>query len=348
MANKKIYRLIDANIDRAKEALRVIDDSSRFIFDKKNFPEKIRNLRHEISNLPQTLNISPEELVASRDSLKDTGKDRVEAGRGNIQGIIASNFSRVEESIRVLEEYSRIISPKATAKIKKIRFSLYTLQKEVQLFLYRKKLVSNLGLYVITDEKMAGKSNEQIVREAVKGGVDTIQLRDKAASSRRLYNEAKKIRTLIPKGKALFVVNDRVDVALASDADGVHLGKDDLPIKKAREIMGEDKIIGVSCDNVKEAIQAEKDGADYVSLGPIFPTDTKKDIPSPLGVKVITEAKKKVSIPIVAIGGIDEGNIEEVLKAGADSVAVISALLKNNNIGIKVSDIKKKFLKTTS
>ncbi len=343
MTDKKTYRIIDANINRAREGLRVIEESFRFIFEKKETADRLRSLRHEISRIPQVLGISPIKLLSSRESQRDIGGKRKEKKRKDLQEIIASNFSRVEESIRVLEEYSRLLNPKSTGKIKKIRFDLYALQKEIQLSLYRKNLASKLGLYIITDKKIAGKPNEKIVKEALKGGSDVIQLRDKNLSYKKLLGEAKKIRAIIPKNKAVFIVNDNVDIALFSDADGVHLGKDDLPVKEARKILGEDKIIGMSCDNVKEAIKAEKEGADYISLGPIFPTTTKKDIPSPLGVKVIRKTKKKISIPIVAIGGINEKNIREVLKAGADSIAIISAVLKYGNMSARVKSFKKKF-----
>ncbi len=346
MTDRKIYLIIDANINRAREGIRVIEDNLRFIFGKKEFADRLRSLRHEISRVPLLLDISSIKLLASRRSQTDIGKSRKEKKRKNFQEIIASNFSRVEESIRVLEEYSRLINPKSTAKIKKIRFNLYTLQKKIQLLVYRKERVSHLGLYVITDEKIAGKSNEEIVKEAVKGDVDTIQLRDKTGSEgsdKKLYSKATKIRSLIPKD-VLFIVNDRVDIAVSSDADGVHLGKDDLPIKETRRILGEDKIIGISCDSVKEAIKAEKNGADYVALGPIFRTTTKKDIPAPLGIKVIKETKKRISIPIVAIGGINEKNICEVIKSGADSVAVISAVLVYDDISARVDYIKKRFI----
>ena len=341
--NRRIYRIVDANIDRAREGIRVIEDSSRFIFDEKETADKLRKLRHEISSVPKLLGIPSVKLLSSRESRKDVGSKRKEKRRENLQEVIASNFSRVEESIRVLEEYSRLFSPKATAKIKKIRFDLYTLQKKIQLSVHRKGLASKLGLYIITDEKIAGKSNEQIVKEAIKGGADTIQLRDKTASNRKLCKEAKKIRNLIPN-KVLFIVNDNADIALLSEADGVHLGKDDLPVKKARKILGEERIIGISCDNVKEAVKAEKEGADYISLGPIFPTKTKKNIPRPLGAEVIKEAKKKISIPIAAIGGINEDNMKEVLKAGADSVAVVSAVLRYSDISIRVKSLKRRFL----
>ncbi len=340
--DQKIYRIIDVNINRAKEGIRVIEENFRFIFEKKELSERLRGLRHEISRIPLLLRVSSVKLLASRQSQTDIGKSRKEKKRKNLQEIIASNFSRVEESIRVLEEYSKILKSKTTGKIKKIRLDLYNIQKEIQLSVYRKELSSRLGLYIITDEEIAGKSNEQIVRQAVKGGADTIQLRDKSGSDKKLYNEAKKIRSLIPQN-ILFIINDKVDIAAASDADGVHLGKNDLSIAKARKIIGEDKIIGISCDNVKEAIKAEKDGTDYVALGPIFPTTTKKDLPAILGIKVIKKAKKKISIPIVAIGGINENNMKEVLKAGADSVALISTGLRYNIISTKIKILKKKF-----
>ena len=344
MTEKKIYRIIDANIDRAREGLRVIEDTLRFIFEKKELSEKLRHLRHEISNLPLVLNISSAKLFDSRESERDIGNRRKENKRQNVQEIITSNFSRVEESIRVLEEYSRILNLKATDRIKKIRFDLYTLQKEIQLLLHRKELASKLGLYIITDEEIAKRPHEKIVSEAIKGGADTIQLRDKKGSTEKVYSEAKKIRSLISKDKILFIVNDRVDIALNTEADGVHLGKDDLPINVAREIIGYDKIIGISCDSVEEAIKAEKEGADYVALGPIFSTTTKKDIPAPLGTKIIREAKKGISIPVIAIGGLNEDNMNSVLEAGADSVAMISAILAYADISTRVKYLKKKFL----
>ncbi|MBU1630787.1 MAG: hypothetical protein KKH49_03170, partial [Candidatus Omnitrophica bacterium] len=151
-----IYRVIDANINRAREGIRVIEDELRFIFEKKELSERLRSLRHEISRIPSLLNISSIKLLVSRQSQKDVGKKRIESKRKNLQEIIASNFSRVEESIRVLEEYSKLINSKVTDKIKKIRFDLYVLQKEIQLSIYRKELTSKLGLYIITDEKIAG------------------------------------------------------------------------------------------------------------------------------------------------------------------------------------------------
>ncbi|HIE44058.1 MAG TPA: thiamine phosphate synthase [Candidatus Omnitrophica bacterium] len=345
--DRRIYRIIDVNIDRAREGLRVIEDTMRFIFEKRELTERARELRQEISNLPSALNISLPKLLSSRESEADLGREREEQQRGDTLEIVSSNFSRVEESIRVIEEYSRILNVKATPQIKKIRFEVYTLQKKIHLTLHRKNRVSKLGLYIITDEEIAGKSHQRIAIEAVKGGADTIQLRDKKNSTRKILQEAHQMRRIIPEDKVLFIINDRADITVACDGDGVHLGKDDLPVQQVREIIGESKLIGVSCDNVEEAEKAEEAGADYISLGPIFYTTTKEGLPPPVGTEIITEAKKRISIPLVAIGGIDEDNMEDVLKAGADSIALISAALKRTDIAKSVKSLKENFLSIT-
>ena len=141
----------------------------------------------------------------------------------------------------------------------------------------------------------------------------------------------------------LLIINDRVDLAMAADADGVHLGQDDLPLKYARKILGNAKIIGVSANNVEQAIQAEKDGADYVAVSAIFSTATKPDAP-PLGLQTITDIKRSVNVPVVAIGGIKHENVAQVAEAGADCIAVISAVVSADNIKEAARKLRKKFL----
>ena len=341
--NKKVSRLIDANLNRSREGLRVIEDSLRFLGDDSEYTLKLRNLRHTIMQIPSLLGIPASQLLSSRDSEGDTGKLWEETVKGDYSQIISANFSRVEESLRVLEEYSRLVSAEATSQIKRIRFQIYTLQKEVSLLVYRNSLTERLGLYIITDEKIAGRSHTEIAKEAVAGGAEVIQLRDKEASARELYEVGTQMRKAIPPDKALFIVNDRVDVAAVVGADGVHVGKDDLPVREARNILGEDKIIGVSCDNAEEAVKAEKEGADYISLGPIFTTTTKKNLPPPLGLKAVKQVKSKISKPLVAIGGINKDNLKTVVESGADSVAVISAVLKAPDIAKATKELKNSF-----
>jgi len=190
----------------------------------------------------------------------------------------------------------------------------------------------DLSLYVIIDRRMMkGRSPIRVAREAITGGATAIQLREKEMESRDLCNLALSLKKLAKKGRVLFIVDDRVDIALAVDADGVHLGSEDFPIKIARKLLGKNKIIGVTVRNLSQALKAQKEGADYLSLGPIFSTKTKKDLPPPRGLKVITQIKEKIKIPLIAIGGINRDNVAKVIRAGADGVAVVSAVTRTKN-----------------
>jgi len=189
-------------------------------------------------------------------------------------------------------------------------------------------------LYVITDEKASrGRSHLQVAEAAILGGADVLQLRDKEASGGRLYRVAMQLRKLTRDANVSFIVNDRLDIALAADADGVHVGQADLPASVAREIMGPGKILGVSVETVEEAVLAEKDGADYLGVGPVFEArGTKPDAGEPLGVDRIARIRCNCRLPIVAIGGIDAENARKVREAGADAAAVISAIAGADDI----------------
>ena len=168
----------------------------------------------------------------------------------------------------------------------------------------------DLQLYVITDRSVIGdKALIHIVVAAIEGGAEVIQLRDKNVSARELVEIGKELRALCRDKGVLFIINDRPDIAVALDCDGVHLGQDDLPIEAARRVVGPDRIIGVSTHSLDQAVQAQEQGADYIGVGPIFATPTKKDY-KPVGLKLISQVKEKLTIPFVAIGGINEDNID--------------------------------------
>ncbi|MGB9775040.1 MAG: thiamine phosphate synthase [Anaerolineae bacterium] len=189
------------------------------------------------------------------------------------------------------------------------------------------------SLYVITDAKLSrGRSHQEIIRAAVAGGATVVQYREKEGTTRRMMEEARALRDLARQAGVPFIVNDRVDIALAVDADGVHVGQDDMPAPLARKLMGPGKIVGVSVDNVEQAIQAERDGADYVGAGPIFATPTKPDAAPPIGLDGLAEICRRISIPVVAIGGINEENAAAVIEAGADGVAVVSAVVAAEDV----------------
>jgi thiamine-phosphate diphosphorylase len=189
-------------------------------------------------------------------------------------------------------------------------------------------------LYVITDEQVGrGRSHLQIAEAAILGGADVLQLRDKESSGGRLFRVALQLRKLTREAKVPLIVNDRLDIALAVDADGVHLGQADLPASVARNIMGSGRILGVSAETVAEAVAAEKDGADYLGVGPVFDArGTKPDAGEPRGLELIANVRRHCRLPIVAIGGIDADNARKVLEAGADAVAVISAIAAADDI----------------
>ena len=191
--------------------------------------------------------------------------------------------------------------------------------------------LKDFGLYFITDSNLTKKSVIEDVRSAIKGGVKIIQYREKNASSKQLLKQAKEIKNLCRKNGVIFIVNDRVDIALAADADGVHLGQDDMPCQSARKLLGKNKIIGLSADSVKAALMNQNLGADYTGIGPIYHTTTKK-INNPIGLEPIKELKKRLKIPFVAIGGINESNIDDVLKAGAKNIAMISAIAAKDDV----------------
>jgi thiamine-phosphate pyrophosphorylase len=181
------------------------------------------------------------------------------------------------------------------------------------------------GLCLITDRKAGGTELQGTVSVALAAGVRWIQYREKEKTRGDIYRDSLMVRDMTRQYGALFIVNDHADIACAVDADGVHLGQDDLPLREARKIMG-DRIIGISTHSLADAVEAAGGGADYIGFGPVFPTVTK-DAGAPKGVGMLREIKRLVSIPVVAIGGISAGNLPEVLASGADAVAVASAIL---------------------
>jgi len=197
------------------------------------------------------------------------------------------------------------------------------------------------GYYFITDEKLSKHGNASDCRAAMKSGVKIVQYRNKNGSTKEMYREALSLRKIC--SKAIFLINDRIDIAIAVGADGVHLGQDDLDFRIARKLLGKKSIIGITAHNIKEALKAEKDGATYVGLSPIFQTTTKIDAGIPAGIKLIKQVKKKISIPIVAIGGINFSNADQVIKAGADSICAISCVVTKENVTVEIMKFQRLF-----
>lgn len=196
------------------------------------------------------------------------------------------------------------------------------------------------SIYPIIDSSLVSSGKmEETAQAIIAGGAKIIQLRAKGFSSKEFLETARIVRRITRDKDVIFIINDRVDVALLSNADGVHLGQDDLPVKEARRLLGNNKIIGYSTHNIREAVEAERLPVDYISFGPIFPTKTKGDSQAPKGIKWLADIRKVVDMPIVAIGGITEKNMAYVLKEGANSAAMISEILTSADVSKKVNKL---------
>lgn len=335
MNRSGMYRMMDANGNRACEGLRVIEDICRFVLESKPLTQKCKHLRHQISNTLTHFDNGHGFLLVSRDSRTDIGADRgAKTGepKRKYLDLIRANCRRAEEAVRTLEETCQLTNKKASRKFASFRYDLYALEKDI-VREFPKEKWKEVSLYVVTDAGLSqGRKTEDVVRQAILGGAQAVQLRDPCMSFSEKMELGWKLRKMTQEHGVLFIVNDRPDLAGALNADGVHLGQDDFPVKEARNLLGYDIIIGKSTHSLKQALDAEKQGADYISVGPIYNTTSKTDAHSPVGIKLLKEVREKTSLPIVAIGGINRSAIKEVIWAGADTVAVISAVVSAENV----------------
>jgi len=198
------------------------------------------------------------------------------------------------------------------------------------------------SLYLVTDRGLSrGRTTIQIVEAALCGGVTCVQLREKTCSTREFITQALSIKDHLKRHNVPIIINDRVDIAQAVNADGVHLGQSDMPIETAKAILKDSMIIGISAESLEDAVQGEKDGADYIGVSPIYATPTKTDAASPLGLEGLREIRKSVKIPLVGIGGLNRENAGEVINNGADGVAVVSAIVAADNPEKVARELKK-------
>jgi thiamine-phosphate pyrophosphorylase len=329
-----ILRILDATGNRACEGLRVVEDFCRFALDDRHLTTLVKELRHELA---ETLAALPrEDRHALRETQTDVGTTittTTEGQRADATAVCEASCERVKQSLRSLEEYSKTIAPQIATKLEGLRYRFYTLEKALTTRLWFSEELSAAKLCVLID----GSVTEEKIRDLITAGAGMIQLRDKNISDRELLDRALQLRELChsPMAEAegcIFIVNDRVDIAAAANADGVHLGQDDLSVKVAREILGPRKLIGVSTHNIEQARQAVLDGANYIGVGPTFPSTTKSFENFP-GTTLLKQVVDEISLPAFAIGGITLANLDEVLATGIKRVAVSGAIAKAEEPG---------------
>jgi thiamine-phosphate pyrophosphorylase len=318
-AQVALCRILDANLDRAREGLRIIEDWCRFGLDSASLVEECKDLRQELARWHTP------DLRAARDTPGDAGTQLThpqEEHRTDMQQVVQANLCRVEEALRVLEEYGKVYGPTMGNTFKQMRYRVYTLDSQLMSYQRQQKL-HNAHLYLVTSPSDALVAT---VEAALQGGLTLVQYRDKSADDCVRLSNAEQLCQLCHRYGALFIVNDRVDLALAVGADGVHLGQQDIPVALARQLLGPQRLIGRSThcpDDLHRAIQEE---ADYIGVGPVYETPTKAGRPA-AGLDYVRYAATHATLPWFAIGGIDQHNLLEVLSAGANRTAVVRAIM---------------------
>jgi thiamine-phosphate pyrophosphorylase len=333
--------MIDANLNRASEGLRVLEDVARFLLNDAELSQQLRTLRHSLARDTQSLTIG---LLSQRDSEHDVGRlhskhKEPTTEATSLQGLldlVTANAKRVEESLRVIEELAKLPDLNSrlnSASFEQTRFALYSLERDLISTISRRHKTKRIaGLYVILDRQfLAGRDEMEFASQIIDGGARVIQLRDKHNKRRELLPVAQRLRELCGQAGVLFIINDYLDLALAVNADGLHIGQEDLPMSVVRGELPIDRVIGCSVATVSQATKAQTEGADYIAVGSMFPTTTKRETTA-VGVDRLKEVKRMVSTPVVAIGGINQNNISQVIAAGADAVAVISAVMGEKDV----------------
>jgi thiamine-phosphate pyrophosphorylase len=335
--SRQTLRIIDANLNRIGEGLRFLEDLARFVLNDTKLTQQLKNMRHDMLTSDWTFQ---QQLLQARDSEGDVGLNIPEEKRKReLPVTVVANARRVQEALRVMEELAKHTDLDSD-KFKRARFNLYKIEQVLLSRLLRQDKTRRLpGLYVIIDtQALNGRSHIEAAGQAIRGGATVIQLRDKLLPKKELVPVARQLRNLCAEHNVVFIMNDYLDLALASDADGLHLGQDDLPIKIARKLLAMDKLLGCSVTTVDQAITAESDGADYIAVGSIYPT-TSKETAVVVGLERLRQIRQAVSLPLVAIGGITRDNAAEVIATGASSVAVISAVLQAEDIEVAAREI---------
>ena len=330
-----VERLLDANLDRAREGLRVLEDWARFALDRADLVARCKDMRQRLGVL------HADRYKLARHTATDPAAGLghpAQLARLEPSQVVGANASRVAEALRVLEEFGRSDSPELAAAAAAIRYQLYDLEVDLLQAVRlntggdaRRALLNRCHLYLVA-APMDGL--EPVVEAALAAGVRLVQYRAKPEATtadgsclddRTRLQQARALRQLCSRQGALFIVNDRIDLALAAEADGVHLGQGDLPPAVARRLLGPERLIGRSTHRLEQLQQAIADGCDYVGVGPVHATPTKPGR-EPVGLDYVRQAAAACPIPFFAIGGLEAGNLAAVRAAGAARVAVVRAI----------------------
>jgi thiamine-phosphate pyrophosphorylase len=337
-----LARILDASANRAREGLRVVEDYVRFVLDDPGLTRRLKEVRHRLSEAERGLD--PDFLLGSRDTREDVGTHimtATEQFRENTRAVLAANFKRIAEALRSLEEYGKLVDVWLAGRFEVLRYDLYTLEKLVMTAVSARRSLGDARLMVLAGGLPTIGDLTWVVGEALAGGADVIQLREKGLADREWLRLARDVRILTAQARVPLILNDRVDLARLASCDGVQLGQDDLSVRDARRILGPTSLIGISTHDRTQLDAAILSGANYLGVGPVFPSPTKEFSESELaGLAYVRLAAESTSLPWFAIGGINEENIDRVLEAGATRVAVSAAVIRADHPRRAVSRLK--------
>jgi thiamine-phosphate pyrophosphorylase len=325
---RAVHRIIDANFNRAREALRVIEEFCRFALNSAPLTGRARQFRHELSTAIGKLDAC--RLISSRDTRGDVGVDiqlENQPKRTGLYDSFTAACKRLPEALRTLAEMMQTVNPSVAREIESLRYAAYTLEKDIVLFSSAAERFKRVRLYVIISSSLPADVIS-LTHRCIAGGADCIQLRAKDIKDDGLFALAVEFVQICRAGSVLNIINDRGDIAVAAGADGVHLGQNDLTIEQVRKLQLGPLVIGKSTHSPEQLSAACAELPTYVSLGPVFSTVTKPAA-RPVGLEYVTQGTQKLAdtgIAHVAVGGITLQNVEDVLKAGAKAVAVCSAV----------------------
>jgi thiamine-phosphate pyrophosphorylase len=322
MPDQNVLRLLDANANRAREALRVLEDYARFILDDGPTSAALKQIRHELTALV------PADAIYSRDTPGDVGttnKTQADFIRQDLASVVTAAGKRLGEALRAIEEFLKTTRPADAAKVEAIRYRSYDIEQMLAFSLRPATRFADVRLYVLITESACKHGWIETAQQAILGGADCVQLREKNLPSRELLHRARSLVQLCRRHHVLCIINDRPDIALLCGADGVHVGQDDLPATEVRKLVGREKIVGVSTHNLDHANAAVRHGADYLGVGPFFKSATKpRDFTA--GPAYAKEAASAIHLPLVAIAGINQENVDHVLATGIRAIAVTAAI----------------------
>jgi thiamine-phosphate pyrophosphorylase len=317
-----VYRIIDANANRAREALRVAEEAARFALERPDLAEAAKRLRHDLRAAIDRLDAR--QLLAARDTAGDVGtaiSTEAERHRGSTVDVARAALKRLTEALRAIEEYGKVVQPAMAAAVEQIRYRAYDFEKRLEEAARPSAGLKAGGLCVLLTRAMCRRSWEDVLRGVLAGGAAAVQVREKDMADGALLAHARHVASMAHEAGAIVIVNDRPDLAVLAAADGVHLGQDDLAPHEARRIVGPDRIIGVSTHSLDQAQAAAEAGADYIGCGPMFQSTTKPQAVIP-GPSLCGQVTARVGLSVMAIGGITAATAPAVLAAGARWLAV--------------------------